>query len=177
MKTNNILTLTTLTAAAMLTLSMAAHADESDCFPMCAAKPAESPSVKAEVAKVENSESAEKLEAVVVTAAPLPACGNKLVSQTEALNERVKPVKELIGYIHSPQSLAMKVVNDHIVTIPRWVGYALDPVGAIKNKAISELRDHAKGTLGLKGGNGADCNAAATETKAEAPVEIAAGHI
>ncbi|MBI3716850.1 MAG: hypothetical protein HY255_12730 [Betaproteobacteria bacterium] len=174
MKTNKILT---LTAAMMMTLSMAAHADDNDCFPMCTAKPAEAPAVKTEVAKVEKTESAERLEAVVVTAAPLPACGNKLVNQAEALNDRVKPVKELIGYIHSPQSLAMKVVNDHIVTIPRWVGYALDPVGAIKNKAISEVKNHAKDALGLKGGNGADCNAAPAETTVAAPPEKAAEQI
>ena len=174
MKTNKILS---LTAAAMMTLSIAAHADDNDCFPMCAAKPADATVVKTEAAKVEKTEGAEKLEPMVVTAAPLPACGNKLVNQAEALNDRVEPVKELIGYIHSPQSLAMKVVNDHIVTIPRWVGYALDPVGAIKNKAIDEVKDHAKSALGFKGGNGVDCNATPAETTVAAPVEKAAEQI
>lgn len=161
MKTNQILT---LTAAVMMTLSLAAHADDSDC--LCAARYAEAPEVITDAAgMVEKAAQAEKLEPVVVTATPLPAqaCGNRLVNQAEALNKRVKPVKELIGYVHSPQSLALKVVNDHIVTIPRWVGYALDPVGAIKNKAIGEVKDRAKDLMGRKDGTETGCGAPAEE--------------
>ncbi len=166
-----------LTTAALFTLPLAAMADELDCFPACAPKTVEqkAPEVAPAVVPVSvETLAADKqtVETVVVTATPL--CEKGLVAQAEDLNNKMKPVKDIIGYVHSPQSLALKVVNDHIVKIPSWVGFALDPVGTVKNKAIDMARDKAKDAMGLKAGNNAACKAPAAEAAPETVAEKAA---
>jgi hypothetical protein len=133
---SSLVSLATLAiAGALMVTALSAHAEEGDCFPMCAAaKPAVTESKEA--------------------AAPAPApCGtntsNGMVGQIEELNDRVKPLKEIVGYVRSPQGLAMKLVNDHVVKIPAWVGYAIDPVGSLKNRAMDEVRTRAKAAVGL----------------------------
>jgi hypothetical protein len=59
----------------------------------------------------------------------------------------VKPIKEIVGYVQSPQSLAMKLINDYVVKIPAWIGYIMDPVGSLKSRAMGEVRDFAKEEL------------------------------
>lgn len=104
-----------------------ANAEDFDCFPLCAEA---APAAAAEAAK----ESADE-------------CGNSLVDKAESLNNKLKPAKEVVGYIRAPQGLAMKLVNDHVVKIPAWVGYAVDPVGSLKNRAIGEVRTRVKDQL------------------------------
>lgn len=133
-----------------------ALASENDCFPACAepAKPTATIETPAEV----------KLEPVTVIApretamepAPSKSCDtNNLMRKVEELNDKVKPIRELVGYIRSPQGLAIKLVNDHIVKIPAWIGFAMDPLGSIKHRAIDEVRTRAKGALAV----GKDCDA------------------
>jgi hypothetical protein len=76
--------------------------------------------------------------------AAAPSALTQTVEKVEALNEKLKPAKEIAGYIRSPQGLAVKLVNDHLFKIPSWVGYAIDPVGAIKDRALSEVKSRAK---------------------------------
>ncbi len=106
------------------------NANDSTCFPMCQSS---GPAIEVETPKANacNSQS------------------NELLKQAEQLNDRVKPIKEIVGYVRSPQGLAIKLVNDHVVKIPAWVGYAMDPVGSLKNRAMDELRTHAKAAIGL----------------------------
>lgn len=112
------------------------NANDSACFPMC-----------------KSIESAPTVEAEVEVKAPkTDACNSQsssLIKQAEQLNDRVKPIKEIIGYVRSPQGLAIKLVNDHVVKIPAWVGYAMDPVGSLKNRAMDEVRTRAKTMVGL----------------------------
>jgi hypothetical protein len=108
------------------------NANDSACFPMCqSSTPAIEAEVKAPKADACNSQS------------------SSLIKQAEQLNDRVKPIKEIVGYVRSPQGLAIKLVNDHVVKIPAWVGYAMDPVGSLKNRAMDEIRTHAKAAIGL----------------------------
>ena len=65
----------------------------------------------------------------------------------EDLNDKVKPIKDIVGYVRSPQGLAIKLVNDHIVKIPAWIGYAMDPLGSIKRQAFGKARSLAKDAL------------------------------
>jgi len=143
----------------MLALVMASgtRASENDCFPACVepAKP---------VATIE-SQADINLESVTISApresatdaAPTKSCDtNNLLQKADALNDKVKPIRELVGYVRSPQGLAIKLVNDHIVKIPAWIGYALDPLGSIKHRAIVEVRTRAKDSLAV----GKDCDAA-----------------
>jgi hypothetical protein len=110
------------------------NANDSACFPMC-------------------QSSAPVIEAEVEIKAPkADACNSQsssLIKQAEQLNDRVKPIKEIVGYVRSPQGLAIKLVNDHVVKIPAWVGYAMDPVGSLKNRAMDEVRTRAKTMVGL----------------------------
>lgn len=106
--------LVTLIAAAVLPLSAAAS--EPECLANC-----------------------EVIAPVVET-----ACGSSVAARMEGLNDKVKPLKDIAGYVKSPQGLAVKLVNDHVVKIPAWVGYALDPVGSLKGRAMGEARDYVK---------------------------------
>lgn len=112
-------------------MSLNASASEIDCFPMCA-----------EPAKVEVNATA-PTEGWPGDATRI-SCNGSLVKQVEALNDKIKPIREIVGYVRSPQSLAIKLVNDHIVKIPPWIGFAMDPVGSLKHLAIDEVRTRAK---------------------------------
>lgn len=117
------------------------NANDSECFPMCAI-----------VAIVEP---APPVETQTVDAPSADACNNPnnptrdLIKQAEQLNDRIKPIKDIVGYVRSPQGLAIKLVNDHVVKIPPWVGYAIDPIGSLKNRAMDEVRTRAKSAMGL----------------------------
>ena len=86
------------------------------------------------------------------------ACELSLVRQADELNDRIKPIRDMVGYVRSPQGLAIKLVNDHIVSIPGWVGYAIDPVGSLKRRAMEEVRDRARSAIGISKEHG--CHAA-----------------
>ena len=108
------------------------NANDDACFPMCQGI------VAAQATEIETPKT--------------DAChsqSSSLIKQAEQLNDRVKPIKEIIGYVRSPQGLAIKLVNDHVIKIPAWVGYAMDPVGSLKNRAMDEVRTRAKTMVGL----------------------------
>lgn len=135
------------------------HPAEGDCFPACPT--------------VETKAEAVATEAPAKTAAEnnTPACAKQntvqeLAQSAEKLNDQIKPVKEIVGYVRSPQGLAIKLVNDHVVKIPAWVGYAVDPVGSLKSKAMDEVRTRAKSAIGL--GKREACVSEA----AEAPINV-----
>ena len=86
------------------------------------------------------------------------ACEMSLVRQADELNDRIKPIRDMVGYVRSPQGLAIKLVNDHVVSIPGWVGYAIDPVGSLKRRALEEVRDRARSAIGISKEH--DCRAA-----------------
>lgn len=116
-----------------LAMALNANASEMDCFPMC-------PEHKVEVSA-----------AVPIEGGPGEmtgkSCDDGLVKQVEALNDKVKPIREIVGYVRSPQGLAIKLVNDYIVSIPAWIGFAMDPVGSLKHMAIDEVRTRAKAAI------------------------------
>ncbi len=73
-----------------------------------------------------------------------PACENTTMAMVESASEKFNDAKQVLGYIRTPQSFALKLVNDHVVKIPAWVGYAVDPVGSVKNRVLGEARDRAR---------------------------------
>lgn len=87
-----------------------------------------------------------------------------LLHDVQELNEKTKPVRDVIGYIRSPQGIALKMVNDHLFTIPAWVGFVMDPVGTIKGRALGEVKNQLKDqvTIAMKGSHS---NTAACSTK------------
>lgn len=125
-------------------LPLCAMASDADCYPDCS----ESTSVEVNVvatidAKLDTVAIVARRETTDKSAAP-SACGGSMLKQVDALNEQTKPLREVIGYVRSPQGLAVKLVNDHVVKIPSWVGYAIDPIGALKNKAIDEAKSSVR---------------------------------
>ena len=127
-----------------LGIALNASAAEMDCFPMCAepAKVALIVDATGDQNPVMSNGDNQREGALTVPTAK--ACDSGLVKQAEELNATVKPIREIIGYVRSPQSLAIKLVNDYIVTIPAWIGFAMDPLGSIKNIALDEVRTRAK---------------------------------
>ncbi len=65
----------------------------------------------------------------------------------EGLNAQLKPVRDVVGYVRSPQGLAVKLFNDHVFRIPEWINFAIDPVGTLRHKAVAEVRNRAKQAL------------------------------
>lgn len=154
--------------AALFALPIAVMADEPDCFPMCA-EPA-----KAEI-MVDTKLDIINIVAPRETAAgdvASTSCDSGLIKRAEDLNAKVKPIRELVGYVRSPQGLAIKLVNDHIVKIPAWVGYAMDPIGSIKHRAIDEVRTQVKDAMV----DGKDCAMAPAETPIYPAMNIYVGH-
>jgi hypothetical protein len=129
-----------LGAVLSLGVTLHARADENVCTGQCAeyAQPGE-PAVR--------YESLPEIRVEAPRAMPAPPCNASAIARIENLNDRIKPVREVIGYVHSPQSLAIKLVNDHVVHIPAWIGYAMDPVGAIKGRAIDMAKTRVKQTV------------------------------
>jgi hypothetical protein len=150
-----LLAVLTLTVVGMPLTAMAA---DTDCFPLCA-----------EPAKVETTIAA-TLDAVNVVstredAGVSTACDAGFMRSAEEFGDKVKPIKDLVGYVQSPQGLAIKLVNDHVVKIPAWIGYAMDPLGSIKRQAVGEAKTLAKDAIS----DGSGCGSA----REEVPVELA----
>ena len=130
----------------VLGLPLAAMASDVDCFPMCA-EPAKADTVaKAKRDGVDATNEWAPGEIVIV----LPtakSCDSGFVKTAEDIDEKVRPIREIVGYVRSPQGLAIKLVNDHIVKIPAWIGYVMDPLGSIKRQAIGEIRARTKNAI------------------------------
>ena len=129
-------------------LSLTAKASEIDCFPMCVE------TVKVEVTvesiadlKLDTINVFAPRESAVAEASLSRTCDSGLIEKAEGLNNKVKPIREIVGYVRSPQGLVIKLVNDYVVKIPVWVGYAMDPLGSIKRKAFDEARTLAKDAM------------------------------
>jgi hypothetical protein len=124
--------------ASLLAVARPGFADTNpeDCFPVCPQAPA------ADASAAQTASTAQEPQ----SPATCPATA-RLVQRAESVNARIAPVKELAGYVRSPQGLAVKLVNDHVFRIPAWVGFALDPLGTLKRKALEEVRSQAKTVL------------------------------
>ena len=130
-----------------LGLPLTAAAADWDCFPMCAEPEKSEASVQATAdATLEPVNVVATREAAINADTPT-SCGNGFMQQAEDLNSKVKPIREIVGYVRSPQGLAIKLVNDHIVKIPAWIGYAMDPLGSLKRKAFDEVRTRARDAM------------------------------
>ena len=124
----------------LISIGASAAVDDFECSPLCIPIDTATP-------MAEPSPETAPASAMTGAVATHPCAGNsvaRVVKQAESINGRVKPIREIIGYVRTPQSLAIKLVNDHIVRIPPWVGFAMDPVGTIKNRAMNEAKDWGK---------------------------------
>ena len=134
-----------LIACAALAMSSPAFAEIEDCFPQCA-RPAP-------IAPAQSSAG---------------LCQFGVVREAARIDHDLKPVKRIVGIVTNPTGFALKQVNDHVVRIPPWVGYAMDPRGAIRAKVMNLARDQVKKATGLQN----DCILpAAGEKEAVPPVK------
>ena len=135
-----------------LSLTATASGAEWDCFPLCA-EPAKAETKLDTTAEATTAEV--KLDPVFITAHreasvgadPATSCDSALLKAADDINDKVKPIREIVGYVRSPQGLVIKLVNDHVVKIPAWIGYAIDPLGSLKHKVIDEVRAQARGAM------------------------------
>ncbi len=137
-----------IACAALAALSSPAFAEIEDCFPQCARPEAVAP-----------PQSGEGL------------CQFGVVREAARINRDLAPVKRIVGIVTNPTGFAIKQVNDHVVHIPAWVGYAMDPRGAIRAKVVDLARDQVKKAAGLQN----DCVLPAGGEKEAVPAVEAAG--
>lgn len=117
-----------------------AFASEIDCFPMCAE---------------------------AAPPRPINVCEVKLVQEGVKIDARLKPVKEAYEIATDPTGYAIRTVTEAAgIKVPKVVGIALNPKGALKAEVMKRVRDEAKKQVGLKDG----C-AAEMATPAAAPAE------
>ena len=127
----------------ILGLPLTAMASESDCFPLCPEPARVDSPVELKLDTVDIVSAREAASEATGTT----SCDTGFMKTAEDLNDKVKPIKDIVGYVRSPQGLAIKLVNDHIVKIPAWIGYAMDPLGSIKRQAFGKARSLAKDAL------------------------------
>jgi hypothetical protein len=102
----------------------AAH-ETGDCFPLCAQAPLpEEPPV-------------------------LNLCEHAIVREGVRLEQKLRPVREVVNIVQDPAGFVIRQVSAHVVPIPAWVGYAIDPRGAVRAKVMGTLRDEVKKSTGL----------------------------
>ena len=82
-------------------------------------------------------------------AAARDLCDYGAVRDAERVSEKLKPAREIYDIALNPTGFAMKMVDEHVVHIPKWVGIAMDPKGAARSYVIDRVRDAAKKQVGL----------------------------
>jgi hypothetical protein len=110
----------------LLCAAPAAYADAYDCFPACR-EPAAAPAKAA-----------------------INLCEHRAVREVARIERDLKPVKQIYDIATNPTGFAIKQVNDHVVHIPPWVGYAMDPKGAIRAKVMDRARGELRKQVGLQ---------------------------
>lgn len=104
-----------------------AHADGvADCFPMCPAPAAAEPHKSPDL------------------------CAHAVVRDVARIDRDLAPVKKVIGAVTNPVGFALEQVDHHVVHIPPWVGYAVNPRGAIRTLVMDRVRREAKKAVGLE---------------------------
>jgi hypothetical protein len=128
-KENDMKRTLTLASSILLLAAPLAHAenDAYDCFPGC---PYAVPVIPAQKT--------------------IDLCEIGAVRDAARINDQLKPVKEIYDIAVNPTGFAVKMVDEHVVHIPKWVGYAMDPKGAAKSYVINYVRTQAKKQVGLQ---------------------------
>ena len=105
-------------------------------------------------------------EAPVAEEQRINLCEHKAVQEVARIERDLRPVKELYDIATNPTGFAIKVVSREVgVKIPRWVGFAMDPQGAVRTMVMKEVLKELKRIVGLQD----DC--AAELDEAPAPEE------
>jgi hypothetical protein len=115
-----------LVPSLLATVPLAARADAYDAFPL-------------------------EAQAAVATDAPKAnLCEHRAVREVAKLDRDLKPVKDLVGIATNPTGFAIRMVDEHVVHIPAWVGIAMDPKGYVRGKVVDRVREEAKRAVGVE---------------------------
>jgi hypothetical protein len=155
----------------LIALPLATKAEEPDCFPTCAQLATAGNRAETAVDVTLDTVKIVATQEYAPGETPSVSCDFGFMKTAEDLNDKIRPIREIVGYVRSPQGLAIKLVNDHIVKIPAWVGYAMDPIGSIKHRAIDEVRTQLKSAMD----DGKGCSSTADGPQYPA-IDIYAGH-
>ena len=134
-------TLARVVPVMLLCAATAASADAYDCFPVaCAGAQPEAP-------------------------AKLNLCEHKAVREVARIDAKLKPAREIYDIATNPTGYAIKMVDRHVIHIPKWVGFAMDPEGYARAYAMKYVRNELKKQVGLQ----AECAAEIEAEDAAAP--------
>lgn len=100
-------------------------------------------------------------------AAPINLCEHAAVREVARIDRELAPLKEIYGIATNPTGYAIKVVSAQAgIKVPRWIGYAMDPQGAVRAKVMKEVRKELKRNVGLAHDCAAEIDAAAVPVEA-----------
>jgi hypothetical protein len=139
---NSTRTLAALIAPVLTLTALCARADAYDCFPLCPEAAQETP-----------------------VQATLNLCDHAAVREVAKLDRDLAPAKRLYSIATNPTGFALEQVSEHVVHIPVWVGYVINPQGAIRAKVMDTVREQVKKQVGLQ----ASC---ATEIAADSDAQF-----
>jgi hypothetical protein len=125
----------------LVTAATGASADAIDCFPMACAS--EQPPERA-----------------------LNLCEHEAVREVARIDAKLKPAKDLYELATNPTGFAIRMVNRHVIHIPKWVGFAMDPQGYVRGEAMSYVRRELKRQVGLEAACAAEIEAEDAERPA-----------
>jgi hypothetical protein len=120
-------TLAALIAPVLVLTALSARADAYDCFPLCPETAQEAP-----------------------VHAPLNLCDHAAVREVAKIDRDLAPAKRLYSIATNPTGFALEQVSEHVVHIPVWVGYVVNPQGAIRAKVMDTVREQVKKQVGLQ---------------------------
>ncbi len=83
-------------------------------------------------------------------ASHIDLCQYGAVREVAKIDRDLQPVKDVVGIVTNPEGFLIHEVDVHVVHIPAWVGYAMNPRGAIRAKLVDMVRTEAKKSVGLE---------------------------
>lgn len=120
-------TLARLAPVMLLCAATTARADAYDCFPAAACA-----------------------HAPIGVEAAVNLCEHKAVRDLARLDRGLDPVKKVYEIATNPAGYVVKLVDRNVMPIPAWVGFAIDPRGAIRAEAMKRVRHELKKQVGLQ---------------------------
>lgn len=114
-----------LASTALIAAASPAWADAYDCFP-CA-----QPAAQAAESKVN-------------------LCDQALVREVAKVDARLAPAKKVYGIVTNPTGFVLEQVSEHVVPLPKWLPYAIDPKGAVTAAVMKKARKEARKQFGLQ---------------------------
>jgi hypothetical protein len=93
--------------------------------------------------------------AVLAAATPMAhavdLCRHEAVREAIRIEHDLRPVKEIYDIATNPTGFVIKTVGNEVgIRIPKWVGYAIDPRGAVRAEVMKRARAQLKKSAGLQ---------------------------